>query len=145
MFSIMNLWSIFLKKKSENFFFDVLWNVTWVRYADKIVHNGFQVILYSFYKNICLYLIELWFALYSAFSGQTVFERWTIGLFNVAFTAFPPIILGLFDRPVSDDIMIAYPALYFSFQKRAFTVAVSFSWFKECVQICPPNLKAFKL
>uniref|UniRef100_A0A183DIY0 PhoLip_ATPase_C domain-containing protein n=1 Tax=Gongylonema pulchrum TaxID=637853 RepID=A0A183DIY0_9BILA len=81
--------------------------------------------LYSFYKNICLYLIELWFALYSAFSGQTVFERWTIGLFNVAFTALPPIILGLFDRPVSDKTMLSYPTLYCSFQRRAFTIGVS--------------------
>ena len=39
----------------------------------------FQVILYSFYKNICLYVIELWFAIYSYWSGQVLFERWTIG------------------------------------------------------------------
>lgn len=38
-----------------------------------------KVILYSFYKNICLYIIELWFAIFSAWSGQTIFERWTIG------------------------------------------------------------------
>lgn len=25
-----------------------------------------KLILYSFYKNICLYVIELWFAIYSA-------------------------------------------------------------------------------
>ncbi|MFH4980871.1 hypothetical protein AB6A40_007580 [Gnathostoma spinigerum] len=80
-----------------------------------------KVILYSFYKNICLYLIELWFALFSAFSGQTIFERWTIGLFNVIFTACPPIVLGLFDRPVSENLMLTYPSLYFSFQERAFS------------------------
>ena len=38
-----------------------------------------KVILYSFYKNICLYIIELWFAIYSYWSGQVLFERWTIG------------------------------------------------------------------
>lgn len=59
-----------------------------------------KVILYSFYKNICLYIIELWFAIFSAWSGQTIFDRWTIGMFNVIFTAWPPLILGLFDRPV---------------------------------------------
>lgn len=84
-----------------------------------------QVILYSFYKNICLYLIELWFAIYSAFSGQTIFERWTIALFNVAFTALPPVMIGLFDRPLPDQMMLSYPGLYESFQKRAFTITVS--------------------
>ena len=40
-----------------------------------------KVILYSFYKNICLYIIELWFAIYSYWTGQVLFERWTIGKF----------------------------------------------------------------
>ena len=39
-----------------------------------------KVILYSFYKNICLYIIELWFAIYNAWTGQVLFERWTIGM-----------------------------------------------------------------
>lgn len=38
-----------------------------------------KLILYSFYKNICLYVIELWFAIYSGWSGQVLFERWSIG------------------------------------------------------------------
>ena len=38
-----------------------------------------KVILYCFYKNICLYIIELWFAIYSYWTGQVLFERWTIG------------------------------------------------------------------
>ena len=48
------------------------------------LHFHFQVILYSFYKNICLYVIELWFAIYSYWSGQVLFERWTIGMFDNA-------------------------------------------------------------
>ena len=38
-----------------------------------------KVIVYSFYKNICLYIIELWFAIYSYWTGQVLFERWSIG------------------------------------------------------------------
>ena len=38
-----------------------------------------KVIVYSFYKNICLYVIELWFAIYSYWTGQVLFERWSIG------------------------------------------------------------------
>ena len=41
-----------------------------------------KVILYSFYKNICLYIIELWFAIYNAWTGQVLFERWTIGKYT---------------------------------------------------------------
>jgi len=42
-----------------------------------------KLIFYSYYKNICLYIIELWFAIYSAWSGQIIFERWTIGFYNM--------------------------------------------------------------
>lgn len=64
------------------------------------------------------------FAIFSAWSGQTIFERWTIGLFNVIFTAWPPVVLGLFDRPVEAEQMMRQPTLYHSFQKRSFSLAV---------------------
>ncbi|XP_034247124.1 probable phospholipid-transporting ATPase IA isoform X6 [Thrips palmi] len=71
-----------------------------------------KLILYSFYKNICLYIIELWFAIYSGWSGQVMFERWTIGLYNVLFTASPPITMGIFDKVCSAEMMLQYPKLY---------------------------------
>ncbi|VDK46448.1 unnamed protein product [Anisakis simplex] len=87
-----------------------------------------KVILYCFYKNICLYLIELWFAFNSAFSGQTLFERWTIALFNVAFTAFPPITFGLFDRAISAKTMLSDPSLYEKFQSTVFPMRKFVLW-----------------
>lgn len=42
-----------------------------------------KVILYSFYKNICLYIIQLWFSFFNGYSGQNLFERWLIGIYNV--------------------------------------------------------------
>ncbi|CAH8478607.1 unnamed protein product [Dicrocoelium dendriticum] len=71
-----------------------------------------KLILYSFYKNVCLYVIQFWFAILSGFSGQIVFERWTIGLYNVIFSAAPPIALGLFDRSCSVKNCLKYPELY---------------------------------
>jgi phospholipid-transporting ATPase len=69
-------------------------------------------------------IFQLWFAPFSAWSGQAVFERWTIGLFNVMFTAWPPLALGLFDRPFSDRTMLKYPALYNVSQKAAYSTKV---------------------
>jgi magnesium-transporting ATPase (P-type) len=71
-----------------------------------------QMILYSFYKNIALYIVEFWFAIVSGWSGQTIFERWTIGLYNVIFTAAPPFALGVFDRKCSAETMLKHPELY---------------------------------
>ncbi|XP_047989999.1 probable phospholipid-transporting ATPase IA isoform X2 [Leguminivora glycinivorella] len=88
-----------------------------------------KLILYSFYKNICLYVIELWFAMYSAWSGQILFERWSIGFYNVIFTAWPPFAIGLFDKLCSSEIMIRHPVLYLpSQQGLLFNVRVFWVW-----------------
>ncbi|XP_061877847.1 phospholipid-transporting ATPase IB isoform X3 [Entelurus aequoreus] len=71
-----------------------------------------KCILYCFYKNVVLYIIELWFAFVNGFSGQILFERWCIGLYNVMFTALPPFTLGIFDRPCSQQNMLRFPQLY---------------------------------
>ena len=71
-----------------------------------------KVVLYSFYKNITLYIIELWFAIYSYWSGQVIYERWTIGMFNILFTSLPPLALGIFDKNCSAETRESNPALY---------------------------------
>ena len=94
--------------------------------------------MYSFYKNICLYIIELWFAIYSYWTGQVLFERWTIGksynivftiyqlfvyisyfftgMYNVLFTGIQPIAIGLFDRDCKAETRMSNPKLYISSQ-----------------------------
>jgi phospholipid-transporting ATPase len=86
-----------------------------------------KVILYSFYKNICLYVIEFWFAMSNGFSGQVLFDRWLIGFYNVFFTAVPPLAIGLFDRPSKSRTMLDYPELY-KRTKSDFSIKMFWSW-----------------
>ncbi|KAI3388018.1 hypothetical protein SNEBB_010321 [Seison nebaliae] len=88
-----------------------------------------KVILYSFYKNVTLYVIELWFAIHSAFSGQIVFDRWSIAIYNVVFTATLPLTLGLLDRICSDKTMLRFPQLYRMSQNHTdFNYKVFWQW-----------------
>ncbi|XP_065288797.1 probable phospholipid-transporting ATPase IA isoform X17 [Dermacentor albipictus] len=98
-------------------------------------HNRMcRLILYSFHKNICLYVIELWFAAVSGWSGQTLFERWSIGMYNVMFTAAPPLAIGLFDRTCSAEVMMKYPALYKSSQNaEGFNAKVFWVWIIDAI------------
>lgn len=93
-----------------------------------------KLILYSFYKNVCLYVIELWFAIYSGWSGQILFERWTIGLYNVVFTALPPFAMGMFDKVCSAEVMLKYPLLYQPSQNaQLLNVRVFWVWIMNAV------------
>lgn len=71
-----------------------------------------KLILFSFYKNIVLYVIEVWYATITAWSGQAGFERWSLSFYNLCFTAAPPMVLGLFDQPCSAEMLLDNPELY---------------------------------
>ncbi|OQV25849.1 putative phospholipid-transporting ATPase IA [Hypsibius exemplaris] len=88
-----------------------------------------KLILYCYHKNICLYVMQFYFAITSGFSGVTMFERWTIGLYNICFTAAPPFIIGIFDRSCSADSRMRYPILYGVSQRgELFNYAVFWRW-----------------
>lgn len=71
-----------------------------------------KMILYSFYKNITLYMTQFWFSFQSSFSGQVPFESWTLSLYNVVFTVLPPLVIGIFDQYLSARVLDRYPQLY---------------------------------
>ena len=74
-----------------------------------------RLILYSFYKNITLYLTQLWFCFFNAFSGQTITDQWALALYNVWFTAFPIMFLAVLDRDIDAQRILSmtqFPELY---------------------------------
>ncbi|KAI8909915.1 hypothetical protein DFJ77DRAFT_109181 [Powellomyces hirtus] len=89
-----------------------------------------KLILYSYYKNITLYLIQLWFALDNGFSGQTLFETWSsLSSYNVLWAVAQPIALGIFDQYLSARMLDRYPQMYRLGQRAVFyNHKVFFSW-----------------
>ena len=55
------------------------------------------IILYSFYKNFVLIFPMFYFTFYNGASGTALYESWLLMSYNVAFTAFPIIVLGVLD------------------------------------------------
>lgn len=74
-----------------------------------------KVILYCFYKNICLYFTQFWFTLFNNFTGQSLYDQWALSLYNVVFSTFPIIVLGALDRDVEMSRLLEkdqFPELY---------------------------------
>ena len=71
-----------------------------------------KCILYSFYKNVLLQLHQVWFAPFNLFSGQNLFERWNLGLYNAVYTVLPPFALGVFERPYSEAFLMKNPRFF---------------------------------
>ncbi|KAJ2960716.1 hypothetical protein NQZ79_g3924 [Umbelopsis isabellina] len=79
-----------------------------------------KMIFYFFYKNVALYLTQFWYAIFNGFSGQTLYESWTMSCFNVIFTILPPLAIGVFDQFSSARLLDKYPQMYMLGQNNEF-------------------------
>ena len=88
-----------------------------------------KVILYFYYKNTALFITQFWYSFQNAFSGEVIYESWTLSFFNVIFTVMPPFVIGIFDQYVNARLLDRYPQLYQLSQKGVFFRTHSFwSW-----------------
>ncbi|KAJ4392145.1 aminophospholipid translocase [Gnomoniopsis smithogilvyi] len=97
-------------------------------------HRVSMTILFSFYKNITLYLTQFWYTFQNVFSGQIIYESWTLSLYNVIFTVLPPLAMGILDQFVSARLLDRYPQLYTLGQSNQFFRLHTFvSWIANAV------------
>jgi len=88
-----------------------------------------KLILYSFYKNILLQFTQFWFSFFNGYSGQSLYERWTLAMFNVLFTFVPVMVFGLQDNDIGDTMALKYPELYMSGQQKYhFNIQTFWTW-----------------
>lgn len=75
-------------------------------------------IFYYFYKNIVLVFVELYFSIFSGFSGQIFFPDFLPLLYNSLFTSWPCFYAYVIERDVDDKLSTQAPILYEAGQKR---------------------------
>lgn len=76
------------------------------------LHRVSRVIQYANYKNLALFMCQFWYAFQNMFSGQSaVPSKWLV-LYNLVFTAAPPIVLGLTEQYVPAERLLRHPQLY---------------------------------
>ena len=82
---------------------------------------------YFFYKNFAFTLIHFWFGFVCGFSASNSYDQWMITMYNVFYTSFPPLCIGLLDKvlyqalnkvvnqflqDVNDRYCLQHPRLY---------------------------------
>ncbi|ROT40490.1 phospholipid-transporting ATPase [Sodiomyces alkalinus F11] len=93
-----------------------------------------KTILYSFYKNITLYMTQFWYTFRNVFSGTIIYESWILTFFNVFFTVLPPFALGILDQFISARLLDRYPQLYtMGQQNQFFRMKVFCEWLANAV------------
>ena len=91
-----------------------------------------NLICYNFYKNVLLTMPLLFYGMYSAFSGQILYNMWTYQLFNVFYTSFPVVIYAIFDKDSKFDQLEQIPEYYeLGLKRKLFTWRVFWLWILE--------------
>ncbi|KAG2499397.1 hypothetical protein HYH03_002971 [Edaphochlamys debaryana] len=71
-----------------------------------------RMICFFFYKNLLFAITLFTYSAFTTFSGSYIYNDTSMTLFNVVFTSATPLLLGMFDRPLSKRLMLRYPELY---------------------------------
>ncbi|NXE98286.1 AT8B3 ATPase, partial [Menura novaehollandiae] len=67
---------------------------------------------YFFYKTFAGLMAQVWFAFHSGFTAQPLYEGWFLALYNIFYTAYPVLSVGLLEQDVSAKKSLEFPELY---------------------------------
>ncbi|KAL7795311.1 hypothetical protein V8C37DRAFT_374063 [Trichoderma ceciliae] len=88
-----------------------------------------KYVLATFWKETFFYLIQAQFQRFNGYTGTSLYESWSLTLFNAAFTSLPVILLGIFDRDLQAATLLSVPELYtFGQQGRGFGLWQYLGW-----------------
>lgn len=71
-----------------------------------------KFVLCTFYKELLFYLTQCIYQRYTLFSGSSLYESWSLSMFNTLFTSLCVICIGMFDKDLQPATLIAVPELY---------------------------------
>jgi len=71
-----------------------------------------RFLLGTFYKCTAFYTTQFLFQIFCGWSGASLYEQWTLALYNVLFSSIPVLIIGIFEKDVEKETLLANPKLY---------------------------------
>ncbi|QPG74872.1 hypothetical protein FOA43_002208 [Brettanomyces nanus] len=88
-----------------------------------------KFVLCTFYKELMFYLTQLLYQRYTLFTGSSLYEPWSLSMFNTLFTSLPVMFVGMFDKDLRPSTLIAVPELYaMGCKSERFNLSVFVQW-----------------
>jgi phospholipid-transporting ATPase len=91
-----------------------------------------NLICYNFYKNVLLVIPLFYYGMFSAYSGQLIYNMWTYQLFNIVFAAMPIVLYAIFDKEIPYFELETIPNYYkLGLQGELFSTSIFWFWILE--------------
>ncbi|KAI1135561.1 phospholipid-translocating P-type ATPase [Hypoxylon sp. FL0543] len=88
-----------------------------------------KYILATFWKELVFYIIQAQYQHWNGYTGTSIYESWSLTVFNALFTSLPVILLGIFEKDLKAETLLAVPELYgFGQRSEAFNFKKYLSW-----------------
>ncbi|CCF56784.1 hypothetical protein KAFR_0B04880 [Kazachstania africana CBS 2517] len=96
------------------------YSIAQFRYLSKVlfVHGRYNYIrtskfvLCTFYKELTFYLTQMIYQRWTMFSGTSMYEPWSLSMFNTLFTSLPVLCIGMFEKDLKPMTLLSVPELY---------------------------------
>ncbi|KAL2374476.1 phospholipid-translocating ATPase [Blastomyces gilchristii SLH14081] len=83
----------------------------------------------TFWKETVFYLTQALYQRWNGYTGTSLYESWSLSMFNTLFTSLPVIFLGIFEKDLAASTLLAVPELYTKGQRNGgFNVKLYLGW-----------------
>ncbi|KAH7067650.1 hypothetical protein BKA63DRAFT_423811, partial [Paraphoma chrysanthemicola] len=83
----------------------------------------------TFWKEMLFYLTQALYQRSVGYTGTSLYESWSLSMFNTLFTSLPVIFMGVFEKDLSASTLLAVPELYCKGQRNGgFNFKVYLGW-----------------
>ncbi|RKP13465.1 hypothetical protein BJ684DRAFT_20044 [Piptocephalis cylindrospora] len=83
----------------------------------------------TFHKCACFYVTQAAFQAMNGYSGTSLYEQWTLSLYNTIFSSLPVMVVGVTERACTARTLLRHPELYGSGRRgEAFNLRVFWRW-----------------
>ncbi|KAI1078753.1 phospholipid-translocating P-type ATPase [Whalleya microplaca] len=88
-----------------------------------------KYMLATFWKELVFYIVQAQYQHWNGYTGTSIYESWSLTVFNALFTSLPVILLGMFEKDLQANTLLAVPELYaFGQRSEAFNFKKYLSW-----------------
>ncbi|CAD2220391.1 hypothetical protein AGDE_15153 [Angomonas deanei] len=76
------------------------------------LYRDAHCILFSLYKNTLITVGMITYTFYSGYSGMSFMDSWLLAMHSLFFCALQPLLIGIVDKDVDDELAETIPQLY---------------------------------
>ncbi|EFC42222.1 MgtA domain/ATPase domain-containing protein [Naegleria gruberi] len=74
-------------------------------------------LLFNFYKNVMIVVPQILYCIYTGFTCTIFFESWLLTMFNTIYCFFQPIVSGVFEKDLPEEVILQHPEIYSTLKK----------------------------